>query len=308
MKLTDFRLAEAVRPFATAPDPAADLRALGRCLAAMLTGRQLDDGEPVRLGPEVPPPLATIVVRAAGDLGNHYDSAADLGGDLMALLAAVDPRAASTNGAAPAHDLSAPLVAAPSGTAELALTSNGSSQVPAARGDARPRRRRGLVLAAGLLAASLAVGGPVAAFKLLAGHRPTVVEPGIASPVLPSPPPPTTVRASGAAPPATTVGPTATTQVTVGIPVTRAPTTSPVTTSRVADPGREVVPNLVGLHRQQVAGVLDQAGLRMEITFSPVRDSGQIQRVIAQEPVAGTVVPAGSQVTVVIGTKKRVGA
>ena len=40
VKVTDFRLAQAATP-AAANDPAADLRGVGRCMAAMLTGREL---------------------------------------------------------------------------------------------------------------------------------------------------------------------------------------------------------------------------------------------------------------------------
>jgi serine/threonine protein kinase len=305
VKLTDFRLAEAARPFATAPDPAADLRALGRCVAAMLIGRELADAEQVRLGPEVPPELAAIAVRAGDDPVNGYDSAAALGDDLNAFLAAVDPGFASTNGAAAAHDLSGSWVAIPSGTAGLVRTSNGSPRVRPERGDSPRRRRRGVALAAGLLGVGLIVGGPVAVVKLLGGHRPALVRTELASPVLPSLAATTTiVGAAAGAPPATTTGPTTTTQPAVTAPATGAPTTSPVTTSKVADSARQVVPNLVGLHRQDVSGVLAQVGLAMGISFAQVRDANQIQHVIAQDPIAGTVVPTGSQVTVVIGTKK----
>jgi hypothetical protein len=98
VKVTDFRLAQAASAVGDAAeadlaDPAGDVRALGRCLAAMLTGREPADGEGVRLGPAVPAELATIVARAAGDRdgAEAYRSAAEMGGDLAGFLAAARP-------------------------------------------------------------------------------------------------------------------------------------------------------------------------------------------------------------------------
>jgi beta-lactam-binding protein with PASTA domain len=61
---------------------------------------------------------------------------------------------------------------------------------------------------------------------------------------------------------------------------------------------------VVGLHRQQASNTLAEAGLQARFAFSPVDSANQVQRVVAQQPAAGTVVPSGSAVTVVIGTKK----
>ncbi|HZD70745.1 MAG TPA: serine/threonine-protein kinase, partial [Actinomycetes bacterium] len=91
VKVTDFRLAEAARPFPRAPDPAIDLRALGRCLATMLTGQEPAGRGPVTLGPEVSPELAAIVRQATANPPDSYSSAADLGLDLNRFLATVRP-------------------------------------------------------------------------------------------------------------------------------------------------------------------------------------------------------------------------
>src|SRR6266540_4108681 len=106
VKLTAFRLAQAARPLAAAPDPEGDLRALGRCMVVMLTGAEPAPGERVRLGPEVPAELAAIVVKAAGDHQNGYRSTDDLGRDLARFLAMVRRSEApvSLPGAAAAHD------------------------------------------------------------------------------------------------------------------------------------------------------------------------------------------------------------
>jgi beta-lactam-binding protein with PASTA domain len=61
---------------------------------------------------------------------------------------------------------------------------------------------------------------------------------------------------------------------------------------------------VVGLHRGPASDVLAQAGLVARISFAPVTDAGQVQRVVTQQPAAGTVVAAGSEVTLLIGSKK----
>jgi beta-lactam-binding protein with PASTA domain len=45
----------------------------------------------------------------------------------------------------------------------------------------------------------------------------------------------------------------------------------------------------------------------VRVSFAKVQDSGQIQRVISQQPAAGTTVPEGSTVTVVIGSRRAAG-
>jgi serine/threonine protein kinase len=121
VKVTDFRLAQAARPSAPASDPAADLRGVGRCMAAMLTGREPAADAPIGLGPEVPAELAAIVIRTAGGLERAYRSAAHLGHDLDRFLASVhhDAAPAVQPGVAPGHDRSPPVAAASSPAAQL---------------------------------------------------------------------------------------------------------------------------------------------------------------------------------------------
>jgi beta-lactam-binding protein with PASTA domain len=61
---------------------------------------------------------------------------------------------------------------------------------------------------------------------------------------------------------------------------------------------------VVGLRRRQATEVLAQARLRAWVLLLPVGDPAQVQRVIAQQPSAGQVVPAGSEVVVLVGTKR----
>jgi beta-lactam-binding protein with PASTA domain len=60
----------------------------------------------------------------------------------------------------------------------------------------------------------------------------------------------------------------------------------------------------VGLHRQQAADVLAHLQLGIRIVPMRVGDSDRVQRVVAQQPSAGQVVPAGSVVTVLVGTRR----
>ena len=55
VKVTDFRLAQAATPTAAGSDPATDLQGVGRCLVAMLTGREPPADAPIRLGPRCRP-------------------------------------------------------------------------------------------------------------------------------------------------------------------------------------------------------------------------------------------------------------
>lgn len=303
VKLTDFRLAQAARPFASAPDPAADLRALGRCLVAMLTGQELADGQPVRLSPEVPSELAAIVARASDDPVDPYRSAAELGRDLDRFLATVRQGGGLDGqvGVALAHD-----PRQTSRALELLPSTTGSSQRRATRRLTLPPRgrRRGRAVAAWLVVVGLAAGGLVTVV-LAGGRQPGRSGAGLASP---APPPSVVLTTTTNQPPTKQQAPTASRAPTTTAPVTAAPTaTSPLPTKGVVGPGEQVVPDVVGLHRQQVSRVLEEARLGVRISFSPVRDPRQVQRVIAQQPLAGELLPAGSEVTVVIGTKGSTG-
>ena len=76
------------------------------------------------------------------------------------------------------------------------------------------------------------------------------------------------------------------------------------TTGQVVGPGQRIVPNVVGLHRQWAADMLARAQLGIRIVPTQVSDSDKVKRVVAQQPSAGQVLPAGSQVTVLVGTRR----
>ena len=290
VKLTGFRLAQAASPLAAAPYPDDDLRALGRCMAAMLTGREPAVGERVRLGPEVPPELAAIVTRAAGDAQPSYRSAGDLGRDLARFLGAVGP------GAAPARAL--PAMAVESGAAQLLPSPRvASPKRSAAPGMAASpaRRRRGLALAAGLVGAGLVLVGAFVAIGL-PGGEPKGPDAGQAL----APP-------STAALTTTTSQPAGSGAATTTVPATtaRQPTAPPASGGgQAVGPGQRIVPDVVGLRRQKAVDVLTEAQLGVQIVRFQLRDPGQIQRVVTQQPAAGQVVPAESVVKLMVGTRR----
>ena len=307
VKVTDFRLAQATRPVGEIVDPAADVRALGRCLAAMLTGREPADIEAARLGPAVPAELATIVARAAGARrhAGAYGSAAELGEDLARFLAAAyrDAGGATQRDMVPAPT-APPVAASRSWPAadRVPVSAVGSPGRPAASGGAPSgRRRRRLTLLAALVTAGLVAGGLASAGLL--DREPGRLTAGNAVAPPPAIPATTTSRPAGGRAAATTA-PSSTQPPTTAPAATATPST---TAGRVAGPGQRIVPNVVGLHREQAADLLAQAQLGVQILQVSVRESGKVQRVIAQQPAAGQVVPARSEVVLLVGSRRRAG-
>ena len=301
VKVTDFRLAQAARPLAAGSDPAADLQGVGRCLAAMLTGREPVADAPIGLGSEVPAELAAILLRAAGDLQPTYRSAAELGHDLDRFLASVQQGAAST---------ARPDVASGPDRSEVARSPTGqlvpllAAEPPARRAApaVRPlltRQRRGLALTAGLVGAGLVVVGAVG----LLGRQPPA--PGTNQALAPASTASLatmTSQSTTSRAPATTTSPSTTGTGRASLPAPIGQTTT--TTRQVVGPDQRIVPDVVGLHRQQATNVLARAHLGVQMVSIQVSDSRQVQRVIAQRPSTGQVVPAGSEVTVLVGTRR----
>jgi eukaryotic-like serine/threonine-protein kinase len=336
VKVTDFALAQAAQASAQPPGPAADLRALGRCLGAMLTGREPVDGEPVRLGADVPAELSAIVSRLTGDPhgGESYQSAADAGRDLARFLAAVgaDARGTAPQRTGPAQGARAapdarrsqragPAPAAATGLPARRAVAAGSPAHPgsfagsparpgasaglrarrgAAAGSPPGRRTRRLALV-GLIAAAV-LTGVVAAVGLGGGPGTPASGQAVA-------PPPTEVPPSTTGRPATTRAPATTVRSRTRPSTTALPSAGRQTTTSAAPtaPDRRVVPDVVGLHREQAADVLARARLEVQVLRVPVQDSGQVQRVVAQQPEAGRLAPAGSQVTLLVGRKRPTG-
>jgi eukaryotic-like serine/threonine-protein kinase len=318
VKVTDFRLAQAALAAGDPAGPAGDVWALGRCLAAMLTGREPAAGEAVRLGPATPAELATIVARAAGDRdgAEAYRSAAEVGQDLAGFLAAArpGPGGAARRGLAPVPAPAAPVPASrpsPSGDRPHPGAAGGRVSGLVAMPPDRPtvggvptspRRRRRLALLAGLAAAGLVAGGALGAVGRL-GREPDGRSAGTAAAA-----PPTEALATTTGPPASSRATTTTAPPSTQPLATTAAAAAPSTTARrSAGPGLRVVPNVVGLHREQAADVLAQAQLGVQVLQVPVPESGKAQRVVAQQPSAGQVVPARSEVVLLVGSRRPAG-
>ncbi len=309
VKLTDFRVAKAAERLPSAPDPGADLRALGCLLAAMLTGRAPVEGEPIRLDPPVPAELAAIVARAA-DPVEPYRSAAEIGRDLDRFLVTVHPHAIRTEHRPPsaASDTTDPLIAAAPSRSTALVASPAASPRLRAAGDATPaptRRRRGLAVAAGLIGAGLLVAGAVTAVMRL-DHEPNGAAVDIGQAMAAPPSTVWTTSTSGPQPASssttTSLAPATSVSTTIAAPAaTSQPTAA---TGRVLGPGQRIVPDVRGLHRERAADVLAKAQLGMESSLFRVRDPAEVQRVVAQQPAAGQIVDAGSRVTVFVGTMK----
>jgi eukaryotic-like serine/threonine-protein kinase len=278
VKVTDFRLAQATLASGEIADPAEDVRALGRCLAAMLTCREPAGTEAARLGPAAPAELATIVARAAGDRhdAGAYRSAAELGQDLARFLAAARPGAggAARRDMVPAH-AAPPVPASRSSPAvgRVPVSAAGLPDRPAASGGAPSgtRRRRRPALLAGLVTAGLVAGGVVLAAVGLLDREPSRLTAGNAVAPPPTAIPATTTSRPASSRAASTTAPSSTRPPTTAAAAAATPST---TTGRGAGPGQRIVPNVVGLHREQAADVLAQAQLGVQRSPSPGSCSG----------------------------------
>jgi hypothetical protein len=267
----------------------------------MLTGREPAAGEPIGLSPEVPTELAAIVARTAGGPVGASRSAADLGHDLDRFLASVRPGAAPTAApdVAPGYDQPAMAAAACSPAAQLMPMATARPPDRRVASMVRPppaRRRRGPTLAVGLVGGGLVVVG-AAAVGLLGREPPPPVTNQALAPASTAIPATTTSQSTTSRAPATT-----TTLAGSASPPATSPQTTP--TGQGVGPSQRIVPDVVGLHRKQAAGVLAQAQLGIQTVLIQVNDSGQVQRVVAQQPSAGHVLPAGSKVTVLVGTRR----
>jgi len=304
VKVTDFRLAQAATPSVAGGDPAVDLQGVGRCLAAMLTGREPAAGAPIGLGPEVPAEVAAIVLRAVGDVESAYRSAAELGHDLDRFLASVPHGAASTAqpDLAPGHDRSTVVPVPGPPVAQLVpplrAAESPARRVASAVGSSLAGQRRRQILTAGLVGAGLVVVG---AAGLLGRQPPGPVTDQALAPASTASLVTTTSQSTTSRAPVTTPSPSTTRTATASPP---APIRQTSTSGQVVGPGQRIVPDVVGLHRQQAADVLAHAQLGPQMVPTQVSDSGQVQRVVAQQPSAGQVLPAGSAVTVLIGSRR----
>ena len=110
----------------------------------------------------------------------------------------------------------------------------------------------------------------------------------------------TVILAPTASTPATSQASATTSSTTTVADAAATPEASqlPTTSGQVISSGQRIVPALAGLHRKQVADVLAQAQLGVQMIPIHVSDSRQVQQVVGQRPSAGHILQAGSAVTV----------
>jgi|GEM_PF-3291248 len=269
----------------------------------MLTGREPPADAPIRLGPDVPAELAAIVLRAAGNHDRADRSAEQLRDDLDWFLASAHHGAASTvrPDLTPGHDRAtmAALACAPAVQLVPRLAA-GPPDRQVAFADRPPPadRRRRLTLTAGLVGAGLLVIG---AAGLLGRQQPgPVTNQALA-------PPSTASLATTTSQSATSRAPAASPSTTLTATAPSLSARPPTTAGQVVGPGQRIVPDVVGLHRQRAADVLARAQLGIRMVPTQVSDSDKVKRVVAQQPSAGQILPAGSQVTVLVGTRRPTG-
>jgi serine/threonine-protein kinase len=284
-------------------DPRSDLYSLGCCLYEMLTGTvpfrgatpvailyrhvREDPAPPRLLNPEVPPALEAVCLKAlAKRPEDRYQTAVELRDDLLRARAGGRVQAGAPATAAMATTVLPPLAGAdPTALYGRTVTADRARR----HAPVPPRRRhRWLVwVLVPLGVVALTVGAALLASKLV-GAPPPAAAPATIPVQTTQPQAPTTLIATSTSEGLTTV--------TVP-PTTAPPTTEPTTTlSPLVQ-----VPNVVGRRPQQARHILEEAGLRVQERRVVVPDPRQEDRVVLQQPPAGSTVRRGRVVTIFVG-------
>jgi tRNA A-37 threonylcarbamoyl transferase component Bud32 len=293
-------------------DPRSDLYSLGCCLYEMLTGSvpfrgatpvailyrhvREDPAPPRLLNPDVPPALEAVCLKAlAKRPEDRYQTAVEMREDLDRARAGDRVQAARAGAAATAAMATTvlpPLAGYPPAGADPTAMYPGTVTPGRAGRHAAPApsRRRWLVW----VLVPLAVVGLTAGAALLASKLVAPAPPQAAPATIPvqttRPQAPTTLIATS-----TSEGLT-----TVTVPPTTAPPTTepPTTVSQLVQ-----VPDVVGRRPQPAARILVGAGLRVQQRPVLVQDQEQENRVVFQQPPAGSTVRRGRVVTIFVGVR-----
>jgi eukaryotic-like serine/threonine-protein kinase len=278
-------------------DPRSDLYSLGCCLYEMLTGTvpfrgatpvailyrhvREDPAPPRLLNPDVPPDLEAVCLKAlAKRPEDRYQTAVAMREDLERARAGARVQAGR---AAPATAAMATTVLPPLG-GPVTPGRAGRHAAPAP-----PQRRRWLLW----VLVPLAVVGLTAGAALLASKLVATPPPAAAPVTIPvqttQPQPSTTLIATSTSEGLTTV-------------TTEPPTTATTQPSTTVSEHVQV-PDVVGRRPQGAARILVEAGLRVQERRVLVEDQQQENRVVFQQPPAGTTVRRGQVVTIFVGVR-----
>jgi eukaryotic-like serine/threonine-protein kinase len=286
-------------------DPRSDLYSLGCCLYEMLTGTvpfrgatpvailyrhvREDPAPPRLLNPDVPAALEAVCLKAlAKRPEDRYQTAVEMREDLE--RARAGGRVQAGPAAAPATAAMAttvlPPLADPTAMYGGTVTADRASRHAA---PALPRRRRWLVwVLVPLAVVALTAGAALLASKLV-GTPPPAAAP-ITIPVQTTKPLPSTTLIA--------------TSTSEGLTTVTVPTTAPTTSEPSTTVSQLVqVPDVVGRRPQQARHILEQAGLQVQERRVVVNDPQQENRVVFQQPPAGSTVRRGRVVTIFVGTR-----
>jgi eukaryotic-like serine/threonine-protein kinase len=287
-------------------DPRSDLYSLGCCLYEMLTGTvpfrgatpvailyrhvREDPAPPRLLNPAVPAALEAVCLKAlAKRPEDRYQTAVEMREDLERARAGgrVQAGRATPAPAAMATTVLPPLAGQPTYGGGTVTAGRASRHAP----PALPRRRRWLVWVLVPVAVVALTGGAALLASKLVDEPPPAAAPVTIPVQTTQPAPSTTLIATSTSEGLTTV-------------TTEPPTTAPTTTEPATTLSQQVqVPDVVGRRPQQAVRILEEAGLRVQQRQVLVQEEQQENRVVFQQPPAGSTVRRGRVVTIFVGVR-----